>query len=121
MTKLIVGEIGDGSISTQALADQRNTHYIEVSAIEQTSTNTSLNTTLTDMSHLRYNSYPGFGEEVFEAAHYSTAVRIPAGEKVEISGQGGWDRATSKVHADLDEEINQVPLLVVTNATKHVL
>ena len=64
------------------------------------------------MSHLKYNSYPGFGEEVFKSAHYSTAVRIPAGDKVEISGQGGWDRTTSKVHADLDIEINQVNPLI---------
>jgi|GEM_PF-194429 len=32
---------------------------------------------------------PGYGERMLEARHYSQAVRI--GDRVETSGQGGWD------------------------------
>ena len=32
---------------------------------------------------------PGYGAHMLEAMHYSQAVRI--GDRVEISGQGGWD------------------------------
>ena len=32
---------------------------------------------------------PGAGEKLFDLLHYSQAVRI--GNRVEISGQGGWD------------------------------
>ncbi|MGF0114803.1 Rid family hydrolase [Promicromonospora sp. Marseille-Q5078] len=32
---------------------------------------------------------PGYGERMLEARHYSQAVRL--GDRVEISGQGGWD------------------------------
>ncbi len=32
---------------------------------------------------------PGYGERLLKALHYSQALRI--GNRVEISGQGGWD------------------------------
>ena len=32
---------------------------------------------------------PGYGEKLLDGLHYSQAVRI--GDRVEISGQGGWD------------------------------
>ncbi|RDW76447.1 RidA family protein [Aspergillus mulundensis] len=57
------------------------------------------------MSHLQYSSYKGFGEHMREALSYSQAVRI--GDRIEISGQGGWDPSTLKVHADLSQEIEQ--------------
>ena len=60
------------------------------------------------MSHLKYASYPGFGEWNFENFHYSSAVRIPPGEQIQISGQGGWDRADGKVKTTLGEEYSQV-------------
>lgn len=60
------------------------------------------------MAHLKYSSYPGFGEHNFENWHYSSAVRIPPGEQIQISGQGGWDRATGKVKSSLAEEFSQV-------------
>lgn len=37
------------------------------------------------MSHLRYFTYPGFGERVQKDTHYSQAVRI--GDVIKISGQ----------------------------------
>ncbi|KAE8332717.1 Endoribonuclease L-PSP/chorismate mutase-like protein [Aspergillus sergii] len=57
------------------------------------------------MSHLQYFSYKGFGEHMREVLSYSQAVRI--GDRIEISGQGGWDPSTRKVHTDLGEEVNQ--------------
>lgn len=45
---------------------------------------------------------PGYGPRHLEALHYSQAVRL--GDRVEISGQGGWDDDT--VFPDsLEEEI----------------
>lgn len=62
------------------------------------------------MSHLRYSSYPGWGQRALERANMSQTVRIPAGEQVQISGQGGWDRTTDKIPDSLSEEISQVSL-----------
>ena len=47
---------------------------------------------------------PGYGPRHLEALHYSQAVRI--GDRVEISGQGGWDDETV-FPADLEDEIVQ--------------
>ncbi|MDV3130323.1 RidA family protein [Mycobacterium sp. 21AC1] len=44
----------------------------------------------------------GFGEKAFGQLHYSQAVRI--GDRVEISGQGGWDDDLN-IPASLEEEI----------------
>ncbi|TFK21034.1 endoribonuclease L-psp family protein, partial [Coprinopsis marcescibilis] len=57
------------------------------------------------MAHLQYFNYKGFGEDVKEKYWYSQAVRI--GDRIECSGQGGWDPATSKIPSDLDAEIDQ--------------
>ncbi|KAL4876414.1 Endoribonuclease L-PSP/chorismate mutase-like protein [Aspergillus karnatakaensis] len=57
------------------------------------------------MSHLQYHSYPGFGEYIRNILNYSQAVRI--GDRIHISGQGGWDPETHKVPADLGAEIDQ--------------
>lgn len=45
---------------------------------------------------------PGYGPRHLEALHYSQAVRI--GDRVEISGQGGWDDHTVFPEA-LEDEI----------------
>ncbi|GAA2540500.1 RidA family protein [Mycolicibacterium diernhoferi] len=45
---------------------------------------------------------PGYGEKVLGQLHYSQAVRI--GNRVEISGQGGWDDELN-FPATLEEEI----------------
>ncbi|CBF79169.1 hypothetical protein AN7059.2 [Aspergillus nidulans FGSC A4] len=57
------------------------------------------------MSHLQYFSYKGFGEHMREALSYNQAVRI--GDRIEISGQGGWDPETLQVHSDLSRETEQ--------------
>lgn len=40
------------------------------------------------MSTVTFTSTPGYGETLFEVNHYRQAVRV--GDRVEISGQGGW-------------------------------
>ncbi|KAH7364666.1 endoribonuclease L-psp family protein [Rhexocercosporidium sp. MPI-PUGE-AT-0058] len=57
------------------------------------------------MSHLQYFAYKGFGEESRKSTWYSQAVRV--GDRIEISGQGGWDPLTSNLRADLADEIDQ--------------
>lgn len=47
---------------------------------------------------------PGYGERLRELLHYSQAVRI--GNRVEISGQGGWDDDLRIADA-LEDEIAQ--------------
>ncbi|KAL0563007.1 hypothetical protein V5O48_019072 [Marasmius crinis-equi] len=46
------------------------------------------------MAHLQYFSYPGYGEIATEKYWYSQAVRI--GDRIEASGQGGWDPKTGR-------------------------
>ncbi|GHC83760.1 Rid family hydrolase [Streptomyces flavofungini] len=41
------------------------------------------------MTKPEFFATPGYGETQLEAMHYSQAVRI--GDRVETSGQGGWD------------------------------
>ncbi|PSN65722.1 putative translation initiation inhibitor [Corynespora cassiicola Philippines] len=57
------------------------------------------------MSHLKYFNYPGFGEHANKETHYCQSVRID--NRVEISGQGGWDRTTHAIHPDLAAEVDQ--------------
>ncbi|KAF2014758.1 YjgF-like protein [Aaosphaeria arxii CBS 175.79] len=57
------------------------------------------------MSHLQYFDYKGFGERVRKDTHYSQAVRI--GDRIEISGQGGWDRITEEIPTDIDKQVDQ--------------
>src|SRR5690349_21713581 len=45
---------------------------------------------------------PGFGDKAWENLHYHQAVRI--GDRVEISGQGGWDDDVTFPES-LEEEI----------------
>jgi enamine deaminase RidA (YjgF/YER057c/UK114 family) len=47
---------------------------------------------------------PGYGERLRELLHYSQAMKI--GNRVEISGQGGWDDDL-QIPDDLEEEISQ--------------
>ncbi|CAG8157863.1 unnamed protein product [Penicillium olsonii] len=57
------------------------------------------------MSHLQYYQYPGYGEASQKNLHYSQAVRV--GDRIELSGQGGWDPETSKISTNLDTQVNQ--------------
>ncbi|KAF2728020.1 YjgF-like protein [Polyplosphaeria fusca] len=57
------------------------------------------------MSHLQYFDYPGFGERVRKETYYSQAVRID--NRIEISGQGGWDPLTESIPSDPKSQIAQ--------------
>jgi enamine deaminase RidA (YjgF/YER057c/UK114 family) len=48
---------------------------------------------------------PGYGEKLLDALGYSQAVRI--GDRVEISGQGGWNDDLTAFPDSLEEEIVQ--------------
>ena len=41
------------------------------------------------MTTVEFFTTPGYGERLLTALHYHQAVRV--GDRVEISGQGGWD------------------------------
>jgi enamine deaminase RidA (YjgF/YER057c/UK114 family) len=58
--------------------------------------------TATPTSSPEFFATPGYGERQLERMHYSQAVRI--GDRVEISGQGGWDDDFN-IPASLEEEI----------------
>ena len=53
-------------------------------------------------SEVSFHVTPGYGEKLRDMLHYSQAVRI--GNRVEISGQGGWDDDIN-IAEHLDEEI----------------
>ncbi|KAK9900845.1 putative L-PSP endoribonuclease family protein [Cystobasidium minutum MCA 4210] len=57
------------------------------------------------MSHLTYYSYPGVGEENKKNYSYSQAVRL--GDRIECSGQGGWDPQTGKIDTEINAQIDQ--------------
>ncbi|KAF1935797.1 YjgF-like protein [Clathrospora elynae] len=57
------------------------------------------------MSHLQYFDYPGFGERSKRELNYSQAVRID--NRIEVSGQGGWDRLPEEYPEDISKEVDQ--------------
>ncbi|KAF2027183.1 putative L-PSP endoribonuclease family protein [Setomelanomma holmii] len=57
------------------------------------------------MAHLEYYSYKGVGERNAQQYGYAQAVRI--GERIECSGQGGWDPETGVYNTNIDEQIQQ--------------
>lgn len=60
------------------------------------------------MSTATFTSTPGYGEIQFDRLHYRQAVRV--GDRVDISGQGGWDADISVAITfpeSLDDEIVQ--------------
>jgi enamine deaminase RidA (YjgF/YER057c/UK114 family) len=56
------------------------------------------------MSTPQFFATPGYGSKALEALHYNQAVRI--GDRVEISGQGGWDDDLT-LPDSLEEEIRR--------------
>lgn len=54
------------------------------------------------MAEVKFFATPGYGETQIKNLHYNQAVKI--GNRVEISGQGGWDDEFN-FPDDLDEEI----------------
>ncbi|CAG8418423.1 unnamed protein product [Penicillium salamii] len=57
------------------------------------------------MSHLQYHAYPGYGTRSQDTLHYSQAVRV--GDRIECSGQGGWDPESGKIHTEIHSQIDQ--------------
>ncbi|KAL8938163.1 MAG: hypothetical protein Q9216_004040 [Gyalolechia sp. 2 TL-2023] len=57
------------------------------------------------MSQLQYYAYPGHGVRLRELYSYNQAVRI--GDRIECSGQGGWDPTSGEMKKDQLEEIDQ--------------
>ncbi|KAK4185311.1 endoribonuclease L-PSP [Podospora australis] len=57
------------------------------------------------MSSLKYFTYPTYGDTLSDQFHYSQAVRVE--NRIEISGQGGWDPKTGTIPEDIAEEIDQ--------------
>ncbi len=62
---------------------------------------------------------PGYGDRQLADLHYSQAVRI--GDRVEISGQGGWDddfNFPATLHGEIERAFDNVErTLVVAGAT----
>ncbi|KAL1583083.1 hypothetical protein WHR41_08275 [Cladosporium halotolerans] len=60
------------------------------------------------MSDLQHYAYDGFGTKQRRDVYYNQAVRIPAGaDRIECSGQGGWDPKTFKIPDDVNAQIDQ--------------
>ncbi|GAB1319880.1 Endoribonuclease L-PSP [Madurella fahalii] len=57
------------------------------------------------MSHLKYFDYPEYGLVLSNQSRYSQAVRV--GDRIECSGQGGWDPTTGQIPSDIAAEIEQ--------------
>ena len=53
----------------------------------------ALNPQFSNMSHLQYFDYEGFGDNMKRDLNYSQAVRI--GDRIEVSGQGTGETRTS--------------------------
>ena len=56
------------------------------------------------MTEIQFFATPGYGDTMLASRHYHQAVRI--GDRVEISGQGGWDDEFNFPEA-LEDEIVQ--------------
>ncbi|KAJ4299579.1 hypothetical protein N0V90_004825 [Kalmusia sp. IMI 367209] len=57
------------------------------------------------MSHLQYYAYKGVGERNLEQYRYQQAVRV--GDRIECSGQGGWDPQTGEFNTEIKAQIEQ--------------
>ncbi|KAJ4290007.1 hypothetical protein N0V88_006808 [Collariella sp. IMI 366227] len=58
------------------------------------------------MSNLKHFNYSLFTGILTEQSHYSQAVRVA--DRIECSGQGGWDPTTGAIPSDLPAKIEQV-------------
>ncbi|KAB2572132.1 RutC family protein YjgH [Lasiodiplodia theobromae] len=56
------------------------------------------------MSHLKYYAYEGQGVEKREKFSYNQAVRV--GDRIECSGQGGWDPKTGVFEKEINAQID---------------
>ncbi|KAF2029263.1 hypothetical protein EK21DRAFT_113157 [Setomelanomma holmii] len=57
------------------------------------------------MSKPEHIDYEGFGERFQKELNHSQTVHI--GDRIEVSGQGGWDRITEEIPGDLGAEVDQ--------------
>ncbi|KAF2017478.1 putative L-PSP endoribonuclease family protein [Aaosphaeria arxii CBS 175.79] len=57
------------------------------------------------MSHLQYYAYPGVGERNLKLHRYNQGVRV--GDRIELSGQGGWDPKTGEFNTEINAQIEQ--------------
>ncbi|RAL11868.1 RidA family protein [Aspergillus homomorphus CBS 101889] len=57
------------------------------------------------MSHLTYYNYDKVGKRNQQTFKYSQAVRI--GDRIECSGQGGWDPQTGAFNREINAQIDQ--------------
>ena len=57
------------------------------------------------MAKLEFFDTPGYGEIARTRNHYSQALRI--GDRIEISGQGGWDADFTLSATSLEERDRQ--------------
>ncbi|KAF3396034.1 hypothetical protein F1880_007197 [Penicillium rolfsii] len=57
------------------------------------------------MAHLNFYNYEGVGEKYNQEYGYSQAVRI--GDRIECSGQGGWDPKSGDIPQDINAEIDR--------------
>ncbi|CAK7202148.1 hypothetical protein SEUCBS139899_004868 [Sporothrix eucalyptigena] len=59
------------------------------------------------MSTLEYSNYPGYG--AFARAHYGYSQAVRVGDRIEISGQGGWHPESGPLvlKEGLEEQIDQ--------------
>ncbi|KAK9238588.1 Endoribonuclease L-PSP/chorismate mutase-like protein [Lipomyces kononenkoae] len=57
------------------------------------------------MSHLNYYAYNGVGERNRAQFWYSQAVRVA--DRIECSGQGGWDPITGVINPEINAQIDQ--------------
>ncbi|CAG9951555.1 unnamed protein product [Clonostachys rosea f. rosea IK726] len=56
------------------------------------------------MSHLKYYAYEGQGVEKRLNFSYNQAVRV--GDRIECSGQGGWDPKTGEFEKEINAQID---------------
>ncbi|PYI28096.1 L-PSP endoribonuclease family protein [Aspergillus indologenus CBS 114.80] len=56
------------------------------------------------MSHLKFYAYEGHGVRQQKVFRYSQAVRI--GDRIECSGQGGWDPKTGEFEKEINAQID---------------
>ncbi|KAF6809120.1 L-PSP endoribonuclease family protein [Colletotrichum sojae] len=57
------------------------------------------------MSHLQYYSYEGAGQKFLKMFGNNQAVRV--GDRIECSGQGGWNPKTGEIYREINAQIDQ--------------
>uniref|UniRef100_A0A8H7NBQ8 Uncharacterized protein n=1 Tax=Bionectria ochroleuca TaxID=29856 RepID=A0A8H7NBQ8_BIOOC len=58
------------------------------------------------MVQCQHFAYPGMGQILLKQHCYHQSIRI--GDRIEVSGQGGWDTETGEVSKDVKTQIDQI-------------